>query len=453
MKASMGLVYLTVSAVLFGAYFAALMFFHALIPGNVVGQAALGAMLALIATVTFRPLRGWVQQLVDRLSHGGWYEYGSLVEEVGQALARALDFRTLVEVLVHRVPRAMRLPAAALWLEREGKMELAGASGVDVWEAQAWVREGRLAGSGEVRVSPARATVPLIVEGQVVGIWALAARPGGEWGSDDRRILTAWGRQAALAAQSVRLVAALRAKVVEVEGMHQRLLVAREEERAGMARELHDGVIQDLIGLSYRLEALQEGEGDARQVGEIHGRVDVLVDELRRVCCDLRPSAVNQLGLAAALQALAQEFSLRGLQVEVQVEDVSLPAAMAVGLYRIGQEALSNVWRHARASRAVVTLAREKEGVVLRVTDDGRGFDFKSAMGQDRCFGLLGMCERAEAMRGQLAVESAPGEGTQVSVWCDLRVPSLWGLGVGHREMVSAQLAGCPSVSQRLALF
>ena len=155
MRTSMGLVYLTVSAVLFGAYFAALMFFHALIPGNVVGQAALGAVLALIATVTFPPLRGWVQQLVDRLSYGGWYEYESLVEEVGQALARALDFRTLVEVLVHRVPRAMRLPAAALWLEREGNMELAGTSGVDV--------------SGSFTVSRTLASVPYSCHSRVVG--------------------------------------------------------------------------------------------------------------------------------------------------------------------------------------------------------------------------------------------------------------------------------------------
>jgi hypothetical protein len=65
----------------------------------------------------------------------------------------------------------------------------------------------------------------------------------------------------------------------------------------------------------------------------------------------------------------------------------------------------------------------------------------------------LGMCERAEVLGGQLAVKSALGEGTQVSVWCDLRVSSVWGLGVGHQDVVSAQLAGCPSVSQRLALF
>jgi hypothetical protein len=74
-------------------------------------------------------------------------------------------------------------------------------------------------------------------------------------------------------------------------------------------------------------------------------------------------------------------------------------------------------------------------------------------MGQDRCFGLLGMRERAEVLGGQLVVKSAPGEGTQVSVWCDLRAPSLWGLEVDHRDMVSAQLAAYPSVNQRLALF
>ena len=432
-----GLVYLVVSALLFGAYFAALMLFYNLLPVDMVGRAVLGAAAALVAAVTLRPLRERVQRLVDRLFYGGWYDYRGLVEQVGQALACTLDLETLVEVLVHQVPHAMHLPGAVLWLERKGKMEVAGASGVGttlavdpvettpaanpVGATLAVAQHGSTLAAapaqGEVKITHHHAVVPLYVEGQVIGIWMLAARPGGEWGPEDGRILTALGRQAALVAQNVRLVVALRAKVAEVEEMHRRLLTAREEERADLARELHDGVIQDLIGLRYQLEACG-GAGEQGSGGEAYTEAGLLVDDLRRLCSDLRPSALDQLGLAAALQALAREVTARGLPVEVHLENVALPDRVAIGLYRIGQEALSNAWRHAWASKAIVALAHEGDEIVLTVADDGRGFDPAAVRGQDKRFGLLGMSERAEALGGHLTIQSAPGQGTQVTVRC-----------------------------------
>ncbi len=411
-----GLVYLLISAVFFGLYFAALTLFHTLLPAHLVGRAALGAAIALLAAVTFRPLRDRVQRAVDRLFYGGWYDYRGLVEEVGQALAYALDPEALAKVLVHRVPQAMHLPGAALWLEQEGKMELVGTWGVEIPRLQAWGGGNEAAGPREVRMSQSQAIMPLVAEDRTLGVWVLSRRLDDEWGSEDRHILTVLGRQAALAAHNVRLVATLRSKVAEVEEMHRRLLVAREEERAELARELHDGVIQDLIGLRYRLEALQEVGDETGQVEHLHGQVGVLVDELRHLCAHLRPTALDQLGLAAALRALAREVTARGLPVEVYLEDVALPDGSAIGLYRISQEALNNAWRHAAASQAVVTLVREGDGLVLTVADDGHGFDPASTWGREGSLGLLGMSERAQAIGGHLALESAPGEGTRVTV-------------------------------------
>jgi len=415
-----GLVYLTVSILLFSTYFAALTLFHALLHVETTGQAALGAAVALLAAVTFRPLRDWVQRLVDRLFYGGWYDYRGLVEEVGGALARTLDQETLTDVLVRRVPKAMHLSAAALWLERRGRMEIVGASGAEATEALAVSQEGEAVGREGVRMTEDRVEVPLVVEGRTLGAWVVGGRPGEEWGPEDKRILAALGQQAALAAQNVRLIAALRAKVAEVEEMHRRLLTAREEERADLARELHDGVIQDLVGLRYRLEALQDESG-LEQVGEMHAQVGQLIDELRRLCSDLRPPVLDQLGLAAALRALAREVTVRGLPVEVHLEDLSLPDGIAIGLYRICQEALSNAFRHAGASCAMVMLSHDGNEVTLTVADDGRGFDPVATRGQAGCFGLVGMAERAEALGGHLAVESAPGEGTRVTVQCEVR--------------------------------
>lgn len=405
-----GVVYVLVSAILIGVYFAALTFLNTLLPVEAAGRAILGAVAALIAAVTFRPLREWIQRLVDRLFYGGWYDYRGLVEKVGQTLAHALDQEMLAEVLVQRVPQTMHLPGAALLLEQNGQLEVI-AGDIDLIDNPTRVRR--------IEMLPDRALVPLVVKDQIVGLWVLAGRPIEGWGPEDESILTALGQQAALAAQNVRLIAELRTKMAEVEEMHRRLLTAREEERADLARELHDGAIQNMVGLRYRLEALQERKNE--QVEVLHAQVGSLIDELRRLCGDLRPPMLDQLGLAAALQALAREVRERGLPVETHLDDISLPDQTAIGLYRICQEALSNALRHASASRAVVALSRDGDEVVLAISDDGRGFDPAAVRGQAGCFGLLGMAERAEALGGDLTIESTPGEGAQVTVCCEMQ--------------------------------
>jgi signal transduction histidine kinase len=418
-----GLVYLVVSGALAALYASVLTYLYGVLPADRAQRVAIAA-LAAVAVLAFRPLRDLVQRLVDRLFYGGWYEYRGLVEEVGRALARTLDAETLTDVLVRRVPEAMHLPGAALWLEQDGWMELVAAQGMESAAGVALSGAESVSGPSEMQLDSERALVPLIMEGRAVGVWALAARPGEGWAPEDRRILAALAQQAALAAQNVRLIAALRAKVAEIEEVHRRLLAAREEERAALARELHDGVIQDLVGLRYRLEGLEEGfvrGDDTSRLNEMHAQVGVLIDELRRLCSDLRPAALDSLGLAAALRALSREVTARGLPVEVQLEDVSLPESVAIGLYRVGQEALSNALRHAGASRATLTLAHEGDEVTLTVADDGRGFDPAAARGQAGRWGLLGMAERAQALGGRLTVESAPGAGTRVTVRCGIK--------------------------------
>jgi len=148
------------------------------------------------------------------------------------------------------------------------------------------------------------------------------------------------------------------------------------------------------------------------------------VKQLRRLCSDLRPPALDQLGLPAALRLLAQEMTVQGLPVETYVEDLSLLDEAATGLYRICQEALSNAWRHAQASRAILTLACEENGIVLTIADDGRGFDPASVRWSNGRFGLMGMADLAEALGGILTIQSTPGQGTQVMVHCGLYILS-----------------------------
>jgi signal transduction histidine kinase len=416
-----GVVYLLLSPAFFGLYFALLALTHGLLPDNAWGYEVSGAVVGLIAALTFHPMRDVVQRLVDRLFYGGWYNYRGLVEEVSQALAHTLDPERLSEVLVRQVPKAMHLPGAALWLEREGRMEMIGESGQSVADQLTCVLAGYTS-LDKVRLAGDLAVVPLIADQRAIGVWALVGRVGEEWSPEDQRILTVLRRQAALAVQNVRLVDALRAKVTEVEGMHRRLVSAGEQERAELARELHDGVIQDLIGLRYRLDSLQEGTdsgqaGDKdRALDEIYAQTGILVGELRRLCSGLRPPALDQLGLAAALRTLAREVTARGLPVEICLDDIVLPEEASIGLYRIAQEALSNAWRHAGATQACLKLARTGDRVEMVVADNGNGFDPTAARKADGRFGLIGMSERAEALGGRLQIESKPGAGTRVTV-------------------------------------
>ncbi len=199
----------------------------------------------------------------------------------------------------------------------------------------------------------------------------------------------------------------------------------REYERKNIAREVHDELGQVLTALRMDLTYADLTFGAAQP--EIRDRLQgmrVLVDRaiqgVRNVAANLRPSALD-MGLIPALEWLCGEFRRHaGIPCDLQVDTqaIEMPEIRAVGLFRIVQESLTNVSRYAHATSVRVTLQREGEQLVLRVRDDGRGFD-TSASAQGRSFGLLGMQERALALGGALSVESTPGVGATVTA----RVP------------------------------
>lgn len=156
----------------------------------------------------------------------------------------------------------------------------------------------------------------------------------------------------------------------------------------------------------------------------MRGEVRGLLDELRGVCSELRPPMLDTLGLAAALRSLAEEWSAQtGLPVHLDLPPQSnlpvLPAEVAVNLYRVAQEALSNIAHHAQARRVDLQLEGEKGGLALSIADDGRGFVLPrdiNALAARGHFGLVGLQERVNLIGGNLLVESAPGRGTRIRV-------------------------------------
>jgi two-component system sensor histidine kinase UhpB len=208
---------------------------------------------------------------------------------------------------------------------------------------------------------------------------------------------------------------------VRLRQMSSHVLTAQEEERTRIARELHDDTAQALTSVLVRLRLLERSAEDKRLRSGLAELRDLTVETLegvRRLAIDLRPPMLNDLGLEAAIQSHVQDFS-RQRQINVNFTSSGLgrlPPNVELVLYRIVQEALSNVAKHASASRVETSLSRKGRTLRLLVEDDGCGFDVEAAKGSRQSgLGLFGMEERLALIGGTLRVDSSPGKGTRLS--------------------------------------
>ena len=202
---------------------------------------------------------------------------------------------------------------------------------------------------------------------------------------------------------------------------------AQEEERKRISHELHDDTIQALVVLSRQLDSLASkkqgisGE-DRAQLEKLWQETDSILKGVRRLSQDLRPAALDKLGLLPALEWLAANVSEHsGVKTDVKVtgEERYLPEEVAIALFRITQEALRNVWRHSGAAHASVNIEFSGEAIKITITDDGRGFSVPEKIGdmaKDGKLGLTGMQERAQLVGGTVSVNSDNGRGTTVIV-------------------------------------
>lgn len=203
------------------------------------------------------------------------------------------------------------------------------------------------------------------------------------------------------------------------------LLRLQEEERRRISRDLHDDINQRLALLSIDIEMLEQQLSDApaRTVSTVHGihnRIVELSENVRRLAYQFHPSILDDLGLAIALRRLVDDFQTRtGIDARFLCQDIPEQVAQDVVtcLYRVAQESLANISRHARAKNIRVELRRLRDGLQLMVSDDGVGFDVNQYDGRRGSLGLLSMKERVFLVAGTLDLQSTPGEGTRVCAW------------------------------------
>jgi signal transduction histidine kinase len=264
--------------------------------------------------------------------------------------------------------------------------------------------------------------VPLIFRGQTHGVLVALdrLREGPAFSAEDERLLEAFATSAATAVATARSVA--------FERQRQRIAAA-ESERYRWARELHDDTLQSLSALRIGLSVAGRSEELATVKQALAQAVDQLeesIANLRALITDLRPASLDELGVPAAVEALAERSIRRGIDVDLSI-DLAYEHGRAAtrhtpevetALYRIVQEALTNATKHGHAKRAVVEIHEDDAAVRLSVSDDGDGFDVNVSSGG---FGLLGMRERIALLGGDLHVDSAPGRGTTIDVCIPVR--------------------------------
>ena len=270
-------------------------------------------------------------------------------------------------------------------------------------------------------------SVPMLERGRrVVGVLNVHSRQPRHYGENDVAVLCRVAELMAQRIESARLYRRLSHREEELEDFAARIIEAQEHERRRLAGEIHDGISQPLVSLWYHLlaaeDAADEPERLARELAMAKQLATAALDDARAAIAGLRPSVLDDLGLAAGLESLAR--SLPVPEVQVDLTPVTLPAHVEVALYRIAQEALQNVVKHAHATSVTLALDEVDDEAVLRVADDGRGFDDdhwgsgggRGVISPADSYGMASIRERAELVGARLTVVSHPGKGTTLEV-------------------------------------
>jgi signal transduction histidine kinase len=375
---------------------------------------------------------------------------GPGVEPLAAAAARMITAATTTDVcFVHVLDdteRSLTLTGATPPFDREvGKIRLPLGQGVSGWVArhrqpvviiQDKESDPRYMPFESLRGSDFTSMVSVPMEtdpGGLVGVLNVHTVERREFADRDVQLLLVIGRLIAGAMHQARLHRQLVARERAHENFVEQVIEAQELERRRLAGDIHDGISQRLVTLSYRLDAASRAVGDddrlaAEQLGMARELVDLTLQEARAAIGGLRPPVLDDLGLAGGLASLAR--SIPQVEIDVDLADTRVPDHIEIALYRIAQECLQNVVKHARATNARLTFSvgTEESGDTARleIVDNGVGFDtFEHPLGSDEMggYGLLSMAERAEIVGGRLNIRSRPGEGTAVTATIPL--PSL----------------------------
>lgn len=365
-------------------------------------------LVTALAAVIFQPMRERLQRAVNRLMYGERDDPYAVLARLGQRLETTLAPDSILPTIVETVAQTLKLPYAAISFGEADSPNIAAAYGLPPSPPTHLPPPGGLP-SGEGRKGEGL-VLPLKYQHDIIGHLHVARRsPDEPFTLAEQHLLNDVARQIGLAAHNVRLTA-------DLQKSRERLVTTREEERRRIRRDLHDGLGPALASHSYQLDAVldlidHDPDSAKKLVAGLKAQTRTTLADIRRLVYELRPPALDEFGLAAALQA--QWVGQNGLRVSIESPPDGLPplsAAVEVAAYRIVMEAVTNAARHADARRCIVRLTAKETALAVEVTDDGIGIKDGARAG----VGLASMRERAAELGGVCVIESPPTGGTRV---------------------------------------
>lgn len=420
-------------------------------------------LLCLVIVVGLLNMSNVINRVMTRIEDRLWFaRHGDRLERLIEALAVVHDQATLQTLLAHRLPQIMGISSVGLYLRTTGSdLALVESVGLDSASPipHSLPLDGQLAAyltgrrdllphsalqcaladaslTAEERAWVAQENgyswLPLNSRDALQGVLVMGRRPGRRpFTNEERHFMQVLAHQAGITAQTTQLTAEVRERHKELAAIKQKLLDAGEQERRRLARDLHDGAVQHLLGISYQLALLPQTSPqgiDPQTLKLIRQEILDVVSQLRAHIGELRPAGLEEVGLAATLTGyvarLQHNLEERGPEISLDIDPdlPTLSANVALCLFRVAQEGLRNALRHAEAAHIAARLWAEQDHVLLTVRDDGKGFQAParlSELGAENHFGLIDMSERVAQVGGSFAIQSAPGQGTTLTI----RVP------------------------------
>jgi two-component system, NarL family, sensor kinase len=385
------LVWAMVSAVLLGAYLVVIAAVTALLGGSR-SPAPVALVAAAVVALALAPVRARAQRLVDRLMYGDRGDPVRILRALGVRLSTTVAPDEAAWTLVETLTGTLRLPWAAVDLDREGH-----------WQ--------RMAEAGDPDAASQPVTIPLTHAGEQVGRLLVQPRRGeATLTRADRQLLADLAAQAGPAVHAARLID-------QLTESRERLVQAREAERGRLRRDLHDSLSPALAGIGLSADAAArvvetDPEAAAALLARVVAEARASTETIRRLLADLRPPGLEELGLVAALEERARQLSRPGeFDIQLRIADPLAPLApgVEVAAYRIAVEALTNAARHSGGRRCRLELTTDRL-LRLAVTDDGHGLSSPNGEG----VGIHTMRERARELGGRLTIGPANGSGVRV---------------------------------------
>jgi signal transduction histidine kinase len=412
-----------------------------------------------------------IRQLANWILYGSENHHLELLTKMADSLYPVLDRDRFRQILVEEMASNLSLTGSVLFLKgRRNNLVLEGVTGFD-WQMSSHFSlpekgalitflkgQGRIIENEALQNAVAHVSlvseevtllsvqsiglwIPLVSGDEMHGLLVLGDKCGDAlFDAKDRQTLLILVHQAGIAAHNLLLAESLQASRDELAVSHQQLLYAREKEKQQIACELHDNVVQQLLGISYHVVDLRKKISHLKlkektnyltiDSGMVSLRDDILhiITKIRETIGELRPAGLNEFGLGGALEGFVYKMQHQAgrlcPQIELNIEqnDHRLSDSVEICLFRVSQEALRNVLKHANAKKIKIHLFTSENEVQLEILDDGSGFVVPARLSElvyENHFGLVGIAERVDWVNGHLEIRSQPGQGTQIQV----RVP------------------------------